>query len=137
MSPLRWITGSAGVALLGYGVFGLLNDPQIADPLDVLLWSAGAVVIHDGVWVPLVLLVGVLVLRSPVLRAGLAVAAAISVIAVPAVLRSGADHGNPSVLPLPYLRNWLLLLAAVAVVTTAAAGWNAARRARLKGPERP
>ncbi|MFJ9518051.1 hypothetical protein ACIRPK_07260 [Kitasatospora sp. NPDC101801] len=139
MSPLRWTTGAAGAALLGYGVLGLLTDPQIADPLDVLVWSAGAVVIHDGLWMPLVLLAGAVTVRSPAVRAALAVAAAISVIAVPAVLRADEDHGNPSVLPLPYLRNWLLLLAAVAAATALAAGWNAARRRRLglKRTERP
>lgn len=141
MSPLRWTTGAAGAALLGYGVLGLLTDPQITDPLDVLVWSAGAVVIHDGLWMPLVLLAGAVTVRSPAVRAALAVAAAISVIAVPAVLRADQDHGNPSVLPLPYLRNWLLLLAAVAAATALAAGWSAARRRRLglglKRTERP
>lgn len=136
MRVLRFTTGAAGAALLGYGVHGLLNDRYITDPLDVLLWSAGAVVVHDGLWVPLVLLAGALLVRLPAVRAGLTVAAALSAVAVPAVLRAGEDHGNPSVLPLPYLRNWLLLLAAVAVLTAVVAGLGAARRARFRRRER-
>jgi hypothetical protein len=49
-------------------------------------------------------------------------------VAVPAVLRAGDDHGNPTLLPLPYLRNGLLFLA----VTAAAAGATAALLALLR-----
>ncbi|MGW4649064.1 hypothetical protein [Kitasatospora sp. NPDC004289] len=132
MRPLRIVLGAAGAALLAFGLYGLLTDPYITDPLDVLLWSAGAVVVHDGLWVPLVLLAGVPLTRHPAVRAGLTVAAAVSAVAVPAVLRAGEDHGNPSVLPLPYLRNWLLLLAGIAAVTALTAGLSAARRARAR-----
>ncbi|GAA2999100.1 hypothetical protein GCM10020229_09290 [Kitasatospora albolonga] len=132
MRPLRIVLGAVGAALLAFGLYGLLTDPYITDPLDVLLWSAGAVVVHDGLWVPLVLLAGVPLTRHPAVRAGLTVAAAVSAVAVPAVLRAGEDHGNPSVLPLPYLRNWLLLLAGIAAVTALTAGLSAARRARAR-----
>ncbi|MFD0327745.1 hypothetical protein ACFQZC_04645 [Streptacidiphilus monticola] len=36
----RALLGGAGVALLGFGVHGLLTDAQIHDPVDVALWGS-------------------------------------------------------------------------------------------------
>jgi Sec-independent protein translocase protein TatA len=105
-----------GVGIIGYGIYGLLHDPYIRDPLDVLVWGLGGLVLHDGFWLPLVLLAGTALTRHPLLRGGLVVAAALTAVGLPAALRAGVNHGNTSLLPLPYLRNWLLLLAVVAVV---------------------
>ncbi|MFJ2780963.1 MULTISPECIES: hypothetical protein [unclassified Kitasatospora] len=128
-----WLRGTAlagGLALIGYGLYGMLGDPYITDPLSVLVWAVGALVLHDGLWVPLLCLVGACAAHGPVLRGWLVVAAALTAVGFPAVLRSGDDHGNPSLLPLPYLRNWLLLLAATAVlalVVARARRWRAGR----------
>ncbi|MBV6695834.1 hypothetical protein [Kitasatospora aureofaciens] len=113
----RWLRAAlllGGLALIAYGLSGLLADSYITDPFDVLVWAVGAVVLHDGLWVPLLLLLGASVVRGPVLRGWLIVAAAVTAVGLPAVLRDGTNHGNSSVLPLPYLRNWLLVLAATA-----------------------
>ena len=48
----RTVLGLAGVALLGYGLLGLptqLGPPQL---LGLLVWLAVAVLLHDGVIVP-------------------------------------------------------------------------------------
>ncbi|MEU6239206.1 hypothetical protein [Kitasatospora sp. NPDC047058] len=116
MARIRGLLLVAGLALTGYGLYGMLGDPYITDPVGVLVWAAGALVVHDGLWVPLVCLLGAFLVRGPVLRGWLVVAAAVTAVGLPAVLRADDDHGNPSVLPLPYLRNWLLVLAATAVV---------------------
>ncbi|MER7579688.1 hypothetical protein [Kitasatospora sp. NPDC097691] len=113
---VRALLMAAGLATIGYGLSGLLGDPYITDPLDILAWAIGALVLHDGLWVPLVCLLGASLVRGPVLRGWLVVAAAVTAVGLPAVLRADDDHGNPSVLPLPYLRNWLLVLAATAGV---------------------
>ncbi|WP_042367418.1 hypothetical protein [Streptacidiphilus neutrinimicus] len=109
-----------GAGIIGYGIYGLLHDPYVRDPFDVLVWGVGGLVLHDAIWLPLVLLAGLVLSRTalarhPLLRGGLVVAAALTAVGLPAVLRAGVDHGNPTLLPLPYLRNWLLLLAAVAI----------------------
>ncbi|MFD8749488.1 hypothetical protein ACFV0O_00655 [Kitasatospora sp. NPDC059577] len=113
---IRGLLLAAGAALIGYGLSGLLGDPYITDPLDVLVWAVGGLVIHDGLWAPLLCLLGAFLVRGPVLRGWLVVAAAVTAVGLPAVLRAGDDGGNPTVLPLPYLRNWLLVLAATAVL---------------------
>ncbi|WP_035844917.1 hypothetical protein [Kitasatospora azatica] len=122
---LRAATGLAGVGLIGYGLYGLLHDSYITDPTDVLWWAVGGLILHDGLWLPLVCLLGAVAARSTPVRSGLILAAAVTAVALPAVLRAGENHGNPSVLALPYLRNWLLTLAAIAVLSTV---WALLRR---------
>ncbi|MQS11248.1 hypothetical protein F7Q99_02835 [Streptomyces kaniharaensis] len=129
----RWLRAAlllGGLALIAYGLSGLLADSYITDPFDVLVWAVGAVLLHDGLWVPLLCLVGASFARGPVLRGWLVVAAAVTAVGLPAVLRDGTNHGNSSVLPLPYLRNWLLVLAATAGLALLIA---AARRWRSQG----
>ncbi|GAB2724444.1 hypothetical protein [Kitasatospora kifunensis] len=111
---LRGAVLLGGLVLMGYGLYGMLGDPFITDPVSVLVWGAWALVLHDGWWVPLLCLAGRYAVRGPVLRGWLIVAAAVTAVGLPAVLRTGDDNGNPSVLPLPYLRNLLLVLAATA-----------------------
>ncbi|MFC5906565.1 hypothetical protein [Streptacidiphilus monticola] len=134
----RALLGGAGVALLGFGVHGLLTDAQIHDPVDVALWGLGALVLHDGLWLPAVCVVGALLTRRhPLLRGALLVAASLLAVGLPAVLRAGTDHGNASLLPLPYLRNLLVLVGGVGVVAAvpAAASAAARRRAARRGRE--
>ncbi|MEY9847808.1 hypothetical protein [Streptacidiphilus sp. MAP5-3] len=124
----------AAVSSVGFGVYGLLTDPYIHDPLDVVVWSVGGAVLHDGLWLPLVCLFGAALPRLPwTVRGGLVVAAALTAVGLPAVLDAGNDHGNPTLLPLPYLRNWLVLLGVTAAVTSVAEGIRRARRARREG----
>jgi hypothetical protein len=114
-----------GLALIGFGLHGLLNDLYITDPLDVLVWAAGALVLHDGLWAPAVTALGGPLAQRPLLRGWLIVAAAVTAVGLPAVLWAGVQHANRSLLPLPYLRNWLLVLAACATLglVRAAARW--------------
>ncbi|MGV9561442.1 hypothetical protein [Streptomyces sp. NPDC003480] len=130
MKVIRFLTGLAGAVFMGTGVF-LLSDT--GDVTGVLVWLAGALLLHDAVIAPMVLLVGLLVVRGgrrgPV-RGALMAAGALTAVALPVLLRPGAT-ANSSVLPLDYPRNWLLALAAVATVTallTAARGLVRGRR---------
>ncbi|MET7718055.1 hypothetical protein [Streptomyces sp. NPDC005407] len=113
---MRIVTGALGLALMAVGATLLLTGGQLKD---VALWLAGAIVLHDGIIAPLVLGVGLLLAAVPArgtVRGALVVAGCLTMIALPPLLRPGAPT-NPSALPLDYLRNWLLVLAAVAVVT--------------------
>lgn len=134
MRTLRLLLGAAGLALTGYGLSGLLTDPYVTGPPGVLAWAVGGLLLHDGLWMPLVCLTGATLARTTPVRTGLVTAAAaVTAVALPAVLRAGDDGGNSSVLPLPYLRNWLLTLAAVAALTLLGAAAVAAGRRRGRG----
>jgi hypothetical protein len=131
----RWVIGALGVVAMGIGLTIMLTDPYIRDPLDVGLWLAGAVVLHDGVLVPVVLAIGVALRRLPVrgvLRGGLIVAGALTAVALPELLDPEAP-ANPSVRPLDYMRNWVIALAVVAAVTALAMGVQAVRARRASG----
>ncbi|MFI6805523.1 hypothetical protein ACIBO6_10995 [Streptomyces luteogriseus] len=116
MKRLRLTAGAAGLALMGVGV-SLLMD--VRDLWGVLVWLGGAVVLHDVVLAPVVLLVGTALVRGGVrgpVRAALLVAGSLTAVALPVLLRPGRT-ANSSVLPLDYPRNWLVALVAVVSVT--------------------
>ncbi|GAA2719559.1 hypothetical protein [Actinocorallia aurantiaca] len=120
----------AGVCVIAFGLHGLVNDPQIAEPADILVWALSAVVVHDGLWLPLACLGGALLARSTAPRFVLIAAASVTAVALPAVLREDADHGNPTLLPLSYQHHLLLLLGACAAV--AGAAWTVERLRRRR-----
>ncbi|WP_051814391.1 hypothetical protein [Kitasatospora sp. MBT63] len=130
---LRLLTAVGGLALTAYGLHGLLNDHYITAPLDIVEWAVGGLILHDGLWVPVVCAVGALRVRGPVLRGWLIVAATLTAVGLPAALRAGTDSGNPTLLPLPYLRNLLLVLAVTGVVAALWAGTAALLRRRRTG----
>ncbi|MFI0156639.1 hypothetical protein [Streptomyces lydicus] len=131
MSVTRLLTGVAGLALMGVGASLLLDVPDLTG---VLVWLGGAVVLHDALIAPLVLLIGLVLVRGgargPV-RGALLVAGALTAVALPVLLRPGKP-ANSSVLPLDYPRNWLLTLVAVATVTALVLAARSTRRSRRR-----
>lgn len=130
---LRYGLGAAGLAALAFGVTTLLTDPQVGDWQGVVEWLAFAVVLHDGVLVPLMLLSGLALgarLRNR-LRRPLVVAGSLTAVALPVLLRPGTP-ANPSVLPLDYQRGWAVSVSAVAglALCWAAAKWALGRTRR-------
>ena len=129
----RLVIGALGLAAMGIGLSILLTDPYVRDPLDVVWWLAGAVLLHDGVLVPVVVAVGAALrvprwVRGP-LRGALIAAGCLTAVALPALLRPG-PVANPSVLPLDYGRGLLIALAAVAAATAVAAARSGVRSRR-------
>lgn len=130
MNVARLLLCAAGLVLSGVGVHLLLD---VRDLAGVLVWLGGAVVLHDALIAPLVLLIGWVLVRGGVrgpVRGALLVAGALTAVALPVLLRPGRPP-NSSVLPLDYPRNWLLALGAVAAVTAlvrAARGIGRGRR---------
>ncbi|ANP52312.1 hypothetical protein J2Z21_008736 [Streptomyces griseochromogenes] len=131
---LRLLAGAAGLALMGVGASLLLDRQQ--ELMGVLEWLGGAVVLHDALLAPLVLLVGLVLVRGGVrgpIRGALLVAGALTAVALPVLLRPG-PRANPTVLPLDYPRNWLLTLVAVATVTALLVVAKEVRRGRRRPP---
>jgi hypothetical protein len=98
MRVLRTTTVLAGAAILGYGAYGLLTAPEIADRQNVGEWLIGGVLLHDLVLAPFVFGLGWLATRftGTKLRAGLAAALLITgtlvFVAAPLVL-----HGRVAI----------------------------------------
>src|SRR4051812_32541804 len=112
---MRTVVGAAGLPLMAFG--GLLVWGQ-GTHWGVVLWLAGAVVLHDGVIAPLVLGVGFLVgglKHRGLVRGALLAGGCLTLVALPVLLRP-LPTANSSVLPLDYVRGLLISLAAVAVL---------------------
>lgn len=114
----RVAIGAVGLAAMGYGLVGAVGDPSVR-PVGQALSLLGAVLLHDLVFAPLALAVGVVVaryappaLRAP-LQAALVASAAVTLVALPFVGGFGRAADMPSALPLNYTRGWLLMLAAI------------------------
>jgi hypothetical protein len=135
----RRVLVAAGILIMGYAVTGALLDPDLA-PAGVLAFLAGALVVHDLIWMPVVLAVGAVLTRlvpprrRPVVIAATISAAAVTIVALPLVLGFGHPADNPSALPSPYGRNLALVL--LGVVAVAALSWRG-RAAGRKNSERP
>ncbi|WP_202532415.1 hypothetical protein [Streptomyces sp. SID3212] len=138
-TTVRIALGSLGVAALGFGAYELFTLTRPGDPLNVALWLAGAVALHDGLLVPLVLGAGLFVGRSgsrTALRGGLLTAGCLTLLALPLMLRPGKPN-NPTVLPLDYPVNWALALALTALATACVAWATRPRRARRTSEPSP
>jgi hypothetical protein len=109
---MRGVLVAVGVAVLGYGGWLLMSTQDLAEVRAVVAWAAVAVVLHDAVLAPLVVLLGWLALavRRRVRGRGARVAAGAAVVlvllgpvalaAVPVLGRFGAgcwsSPGSPS-----------------------------------------
>lgn len=114
---MRWAGYALGVGLIVAGLVGLVMD---SNPEGWALWFGGVLVVHDAVLVPVVLVAGVLVSRADRwVRAALIVAGTVLLATLPTVLAWGRRPDNPSILPLDYGRNLLLVMGFLAVVALA------------------
>ena len=121
-----------GVVFMGYGVFGAATDSDV-NLVGVPLFLIAVLVLHDGIFLPLVIGSGALVKRfvpppwrGTVRTAGI-LSLAVSVVALPMVFGFGRSADNPSLLPRAY---------GPALVGVLALVWLASleyRRARLHG----
>ncbi len=125
----RYVLGGCGIVLVAFGGALALEQPE---PWRVGVWLAGGVLVHDGLIAPLVFAIAALAAAAGLRlrgasRAALIVAGSLTAIALPPLLRP-EGVANATVLPLDYARNWLLAMAAVAVITVAYVGVRACLR---------
>ncbi|NLU78466.1 hypothetical protein HCA58_08745 [Micromonospora sp. HNM0581] len=114
----RTVLVAGGCLIMAYAVVGAGTDADLASG-GALLFLAAVLVGHDVVWMAAVLTVGAALTRLPLrygppVRAAAIVAAAVTVVGLPLALGFGRPADNPSVLPLPYGRNLVAVLLAVA-----------------------
>jgi hypothetical protein len=123
-----WIGLVVGLAVMTYGIRGLLVDAAATRPTRAAEWLVGADLLHDLVLVPIVLAIGWLTrrvvprtLRWPLRAALIGTALSVAVVWIP--LRGyGRLADNPSLAPLDYGR---AVVAVVAGVWCACALWGA------------
>lgn len=123
----RIVLGTAGVAVIGYGLSGLPTQLGPAQLLGLLLWLAVAVLLHDGVVVPLATVAGAGLTRmgsrlrpasTAIIRCALLTGAVVTLIAG-VLLKAQSVARNTSALEADYAANLLWFWAALAVVAAA------------------
>ena len=125
-----------GIVLVLYGAGRILFS--VPPPLLVLLglWLVGALLIQHGVVSPLVVAVGVALRRlvpdrgRRFLQIGLIVAAMVTVVAIPLILRQGTQPPAKALLLQNYAANLTLLIGLIAGVTLVAYAVRVARDRR-------
>ncbi|CAM3658541.1 hypothetical protein NOMA109596_05700 [Nocardioides marinus] len=124
VSPGRAVLGSAGVLLAAYGAWLLLSRQDLSGNLDVALWLAGGVLVHDVLLGSVVIVVSLLATRllpavaRPAAGAGLVVLGSLTVLAVPFLGGFGRENApdNPTLLDRDYTAGYLALVATVIIV---------------------
>lgn len=138
MKIIRIVLGLVGSLLVLYGVLRLVHGLPARLLLALLLWLAAAVIIHHGVLSPLVLGIGAGLRRfvpdrgRTFVQAGLIMAAAVLVIAIPLILRQFSQPPAKAMLLQDYRVNLVILLVIIAVGTSVA---YAIRVARDRAPD--
>ncbi len=126
MRTARWLVGSLGLALLGYGIVRIFQFSAATQPRQLGLWLVAALILHDAIFAWLVVGAGWLLARlvpgraRAYLQGGLITAGLVSVVAAPMIYRQGKSQPGQSLLERDYLANLLIIFACIAVGTGAA-----------------
>ena len=125
--PLFWVSAAAGWEVIAWGVRGALHYHIDTRPAELGRFFVGGVVVHDLVFVPLVLAGGVVLgrtvrgrWRAPV-QAALIISGCAALFAWPEVRDYARVLHNPSSLPHNYTANLLVVVVAVWIGTAAVA----------------
>jgi hypothetical protein len=128
VTATRILLGLAGIGLIGYGLLGLPTQLGPAQLVGLLTWMALAVLLHDGVIVPLSTLTGAGLTRTgsrlrplsaAVLRGALMTGAVVSLIAA-ILLRAQTEARTISALEGDYAGHLLWFWAVLSVVAAVA-----------------
>jgi hypothetical protein len=120
MRAVRSVASVAGVLVAAYGVW-LLLDLGWANTRSTLVWLIGGVVLHDGVFAPLVIVVALVALRlvprdrlAPWV-VGLVILVPVTLVGIPELGRFGARADNPTLLDRHYWLGWSVMVTLVVV----------------------
>lgn len=129
-----WLALVPGVAMMAFGLRGLLQVTDAAAFWSAARWFVGGNLAHDLIVSPIACVVGFLAARwLPPLVRGPAQAASftcgvIGVVSYPLVRGYGVTPGEPSFLDRDYGTSVLALWGAVWLAAAVAVGWRAVRR---------
>lgn len=114
-----WTGMALGLAVLAFGVWGLLDHADQTVPGNWLTFVVGSLIVHDAIWAPLVGVGSLVLVRvvprrvRPTLQGTLIVTVAVLLVAAPALTGRGRNPNNPSILPGDYGPDTLKVLAVV------------------------
>lgn len=127
----RWQIGLVvvGILFLGLGGLALLDGVNPKRYVGILVWFAGAIIIHDGIIAPIMFGVNVLMRKAgrsiplgvlAIVQGAIVVGAIVALLVFPEAIKKSIGTTNPTVLPLDYGVN-LAVFYGVLVVLTAIA----------------
>jgi len=142
VTVVRGLLAAAGLAVLGYGLHGLLTMTRATHPPQAARWLIGGLLIHDLVAFPVTAALGLLLtrfVRAPyraVVQGALLVSATVALASLPLWRGYGGSPDNPTVNPLPCGRNLAIVLGAVwaAAAAVIAVRARASRRSPVPAP---
>lgn len=118
-----------GIAFLAVGGLVLLDDVVPKRYGGILLWLAGAIVIHDGIVAGLVIALNLMLRKVgrgvplgvlAIVQGAIVVGAIVSLIVFPQIVKQGIGTLNPTILPLNYAANLVLFYGVLVAVTALA-----------------
>ena len=111
---LRLLLGAGGVAMLGYGAWGVLHGIHESALESIGRWLLGGLILHDAVLAPIVFITGYIAYRvtGPRVRRALAaillIGGSAALVALPEFLLPPGNT-NPTVHPLNYARDFAIV----------------------------
>jgi hypothetical protein len=129
MKIARIILIAIGLAGLFLGALILVQKERPDQIVGVVIWIVAAIIVHDGILSPLLLLLDVWMRRAgrripfgvlAIIQGGIVVGAIMSMLVLPEIYAKSLGAKNPTVLPLDYGLNLALFWVAVALLTAAA-----------------
>jgi len=133
-----------GLGLISTGGLVMLDTVSPSRYLGIVIWMAGAIIVHDGIIAPIVFGIGFVMRKAgrkipigviAIIQAAIVVGAIVSLIVFPEVIKKSIGTQNPTVLPLDYGLNLVVFYGVIAALTVVAiAGYLAlmARRQKLR-----
>jgi hypothetical protein len=124
-----WLTAAVGWAIIAYGLRGMFHHHIDTRPSDLARFAVGGAIIHDLIFAPGVLLIGLLVARvvtgrsRAIVQAALFASGCLALFSYPVVRGFGHAAHNPSSLPHNYTANLAIVLGVVWGVATIWAVW--------------
>ena len=121
-----WLTAAAGWAVIAYGLRGMIQHRLDTRPANLAKFAIGGALIHDLVFAPLLLLVGVAISRATpgrvrgIVQAALIVSGSLVLFSYPLVRGYAHVLHNPSSLPHNYTANLAIVLGGVWVIAAVA-----------------
>jgi hypothetical protein len=142
MRVARGVAVAVGVVATAYGVW-LLLDLGWANTRSTLVWLAGGVVLHDGVFAVAVMALALVALRLvPADRlapwvVALVILVPVTLVGIPELGRFGARADNATLLDRPYWLGWSVMVTLVVVAVLVGAVATRRRRAVGGGDDDP